>query len=749
MRTFETYLLRAFRDEEGAHWSRHYINYATLKQMIRHFLERRRARRNRGDIEYSTDLMTSDKEYFCHETDPEDALQRLAAAEKEEFIVAINQELEKCTTFLHYRFQALKASLKSYEHEVLKIPELAAETLETFHFVVANICTLRQIILRFNSFRRTVDATLVDESDIPHARKLFALEPLADVEFAISLYQTFAEVKEELIQFAQQYYEFRLILVSSLQSVERAGGGNIVVRDRILSSGRQFLIKGSSKQGLMFEPSLLNQKGRHLKKEMRTLAKWRGGKMLTPKALNPSNVWPLVLNLISCFLFMMNNYIIEPSSAYYANALGTSDALSGLMIGSSAWFALISAVGYSFWTNTSYKRPIIFAGVLMIVGNFMYSNAYSYRNIYMCLLGRAICGLGAPRVINRRYVADATPFALRTRSSAAFALMTALGAAVGPGMAIVLEMFEFEFKLPLLRKQHFNGMTGPGYFMSLAWSIYTVLVILTFQEPKRLGLVELRLREEFPSTWDEDDNADDDDDASLDTEKLGKEGIQVEEPSLNSPTYCVKHMSRAAAIFMAVTFMKRVALESIVGSTSVITKNRYSWTITNVGTLQLASGLLVIPLSIISGWISQYFDDMYMAMWLNLITIFGMFVLVDVTDLIYHSNDTYNSHQLLSVGPIRYIAGSLIAFSGVEACESFVASLMSKAVPSKLAVGTFNSGLLLTLVGTSGRATGDMLITAMAFISIRNLLNLLIFPCIGLMLAGRMLVQRNRAILAP
>jgi hypothetical protein len=200
---------------------------------------------------------------------------------------------------------------------------------------------------------------------------------------------------------------------------------------------------------------------------------------------------------------------------------------------------------------------------------------------------------------------------------------------------------------------------------------------------------------------------------------------------------------------MAVTFMKRVALESIVGSTSVITKNRYSWTITNVGTLQLASGLLVIPLSIISGWISQYFDDMYMAMWLNLITILGMFVLVDVTDLIYRSNDTYNSHQLLSVGPIRYIAGSLIAFSGVEACESFVASLMSKAVPSKLAVGTFNSGLLLTLVGTSGRATGDMLITAMAFISIRNLLNLLIFPCIALMLAGRMLVQRNRAILAP
>ena len=120
MRTFETYLLRAVRDDEGAHWSRHYINYANLKQKIRYFLERRRAWRNRGDIEYSTDLMTSAKEYYSHEADPEEALQRLATAEKEEFIMAINQELEKCTSFLDYRFQALKASLKQFEQEVLR-----------------------------------------------------------------------------------------------------------------------------------------------------------------------------------------------------------------------------------------------------------------------------------------------------------------------------------------------------------------------------------------------------------------------------------------------------------------------------------------------------------------------------------------------------------------------------------------------------------------------------------------------------
>lgn len=747
MRTFDTYLQRAVRKGYHHDWSQHYIDYSFLKQKIRFFVERRRAWRNRGEIEYATDLMISENEYYSHEIPPEEVLQRLASAEREEFILAVNQELLKYATFADEQFEALSLSLKNLKAEVVSIHDLAADTLEIFHFVVTNICTLRQIIIRFNSFRRTVDASLVAESDIPLARKLFELKALTRVQAAISLYKRSRQLHDEATQFSEQYSQFRLIVDSSLQAVERGGGGNNVVKDRVLASSRQFLIKGSSKMGLMLQPSF--QTGRHLKQEMRTLAKWRDTKMLAskPRELDPSNVWPLVLNLMSCLLFIMNNYIIQPSSAYYANALGTSDALSGIMIGASAWFALASTVGYSFWTNTSYKQPIIFAGLLMIIGNFIYSNAYTYSSINMCLMGRAICGLGAPRVIHRRYVADATPFALRTVSCAAFALMTGLGAALGPGMAIVLDLLNFEFTLPIFGKQHFNGMTGPGYFMSLAWSIYTLLVILTFKEPNRSGLEELRRREEdFETLWKEEINEDDDDE-SLDTEHLNEAGIKKEEPPLIRPSFCWKHLTKAALLCMCITFMKRIALESIVGSTSAVAKNRYLWTITNVGTLHLVNGIIVIPISITIGWISQYFEDRYMAMWLLGVSILGMLVLVDVTDLVDHSNETYNADHPLSVGPVRYISGSLIAFSGLEASESFVASLMSKVVPSALASGTLNSGLLATLVGTSGRATGDLLITAMGLISIRNLLNLVVIPGIVFMIISFILVRRNYGIL--
>jgi len=560
--------------------------------------------------------------------------------------------------------------------------------------------------------------------------------------------------------------------------------------------------------GISMEPKFLHRRVRGFKKEMKALAIWReqsrtgGGDddpgLASSGEMDPANVWPLVLNLLSCYLFMMNTYIIEPSSAYYANALGSSDAMSGIMMGMAPWFALLSAVGYSVWTNTSYKQPILFAGTLMVIGNTLYGAAYSYQSMTMCLVGRAISGFGAPRIINRRYVADATPFKLRTMSSAAFALTTALGAASGPGFAILLDMVPvFQFPLPILGLQTFNGMTGPGFVMALLWFLFTIAIAVSFREPNRSGLDELKEREaaakaeallgdgEKGNELAPDDETDydnsrkalrsaevfadeadyrsadgqisayteDEDDASSVGSRSVASGVSLDKKDIgvskHSPLYCIRNMTRATALCMGLIFMKRIALESIVGSTSIITKNRYAWSIRNVGTLHLVNGLIVIPVSIFAGWLSQYREDRYLAMWFMGITALGLLVMVDPTDLVdLESSETYNNELRFSVGPVQYIIGSLVAFSGVEACESFVASLMSKCVPSALAVGTFNSGLLATLVGTGGRAVGDLFITAMGLISIRNLLNLLIVPGLVLMLFSMFLLWRNYKIVA-
>ena len=161
----------------------------------------------------------------------------------------------------------------------------------------------------------------------------------------------------------------------------------------------------------------------------------------------------------------------------------------------------------------------------------------------------------------------------------------------------------------------------------------------------------------------------------------------------------------------------------------------------------LGAGIVVIPVSALSGWLSTYREDRYLAVWTLAITLVGILLLIDITDFGPQDDNTYNEGNPWAVGPVRYVAGSLIMYSGIEACESYVASLMSKVVPSELAVGTFNSGLLATLVGTGGRATGDLVITLMGLISIRNLLNLLVLPGAALVAFSIFLIRYNYELL--
>ena len=730
---------------------------------------------------------------------PAEAVERLTRLERAGFTRLLDGELERAAAFYGTRLVprlvrmvgalgspspavggAAPASFSSYE-------AVGREILETMAFVDVNVITLRQILIRYDAFCRTFDGVPLSQwylqekleqqspstvagdyiADLFHLDALQGVEdsftakaagylgnasaPPAGARDAPPTYDAdAAAVRSYLDTFAKQADQFRHLLDKSFRSLNRAAAGNIVLRDRavnMLRTTRYYFVLGSGLNGLNMEPPILLMRGRHLKAEMRTIAVWRETSNL-PDSRDASsfdkmerrNVLPLLLNLFSCFLYMMNNYIIEPSSAYYAESLGSNDTLSGLMLGSAMWSAMISAVAYSYWTNTSYRHPIIVAGILCTLGNLLYGAAGAYGSMRLCLVGRSITGFGATRVINRRYVADSTPYDLRTAASAAFALVSALGAAMGPAMAIVLDHFDFQFNLPILGVQEFNGMTGPGFFMAFMWFLFTLIIVGFFAEPSRSGLEGLKDREAAAEagnlSMDQSNlhSQFSNDDQDLVVDISPSDDAIMDEIKKSKPKSCLRHLTAPVLVTMALIFFKRIALESIVGSTSVVTKNRYGWSIKNVGLLHLVNGLIVIPISILSGWLSQYYQDRFLALCVMVITVVAMASLIDVTDFVSTETDTYNEDNPFAVGPTRYIIGSLVSFSGIEACESYVASLMSKLVPSALAVGTFNSGLLETLVGTSGRATGDILITVLGELgSVRNLLNNLVVPATGLM----------------
>lgn len=61
----------------------------------------------------------------------------------------------------------------------------------------------------------------------------------------------------------------------------------------------------------------------------------------------------LGLNLLSTFIFMVNYYVVVPSSSQYCSALGAPPSFSGIVVGILPAAACLSAVAYSYATQFS------------------------------------------------------------------------------------------------------------------------------------------------------------------------------------------------------------------------------------------------------------------------------------------------------------------------------------------------------------------------------------------------------------
>jgi hypothetical protein len=149
------------------------------------------------------------------------------------------------------------------------------------------------------------------------------------------------DVEKQQQQLSEQEFSIQMrgfvhLLEKTDRSLHRAVSGHLVFRDRIITFWikiRQYLAFGFQGRGIMMnEPrSMLTLRGRHLKEEVRAIGKWKKTKEFDQfqnkrddddgdnnessfrqnlKEISPENVFPLFLNLLACFFFMMNNYII-------------------------------------------------------------------------------------------------------------------------------------------------------------------------------------------------------------------------------------------------------------------------------------------------------------------------------------------------------------------------------------------------------------------------------------------------------
>ena len=403
-----------------------------------------------------------------------------------------------------------------------------------------------------------------------------------------------------------------------------------------------------------------------------------------------------LLNLLSTFLYMTNYYIVAPTSGHYAQQLGGSPALAGMIIGMTPVAALLSTLLYSWWTSHSYKHALCFASCCSCLGNILYALGLPYHSLSLVLWGRLLNGFGSARSINRRYIADAYAPRDRTAASATFVTAGALGMATGPAIASALHWTIWDTS-----NVWWQAENSIGWTMAIAWLVYFVTLVLYFENPPRK---EDGLGEQKRLLGSEHDK--DDENASY---QMNGDRALLSSRSTEPLEVPVWRNVPVLTTFW-VYFVLKLVLECSLSSTSMLTHYYFGWDASAVGVYLAVLGLLVLPTNgVVVNLVTRYG-------WEDRQWIVGLLVGITVgCVLLLQFSSVYSWHH--------YVLGSVTIFLATNALEGPNMSLLSKTIPHSWRRGIFNVGLLATEAGTLGRAVGDVFLTVCGHQGLEYLLN--------------------------
>eukprot|EP00980_Cylindrotheca_fusiformis_P024592 scaffold12118_cov138-Cylindrotheca_fusiformis.AAC.9 len=438
-----------------------------------------------------------------------------------------------------------------------------------------------------------------------------------------------------------------------------------------------------------------------------------------PKDMTRAQRISSFLNLCSTFLYMTNYYIVAPTSGDYADKLGSTQAMAGIIIGMTPNAALIATVLYGWWSNYSYKSALIFAAGCSFSGNLFYALALHQNSLTFVMIGRFLNGFGSARSINRRFIADTFSRNERTAASAAFVTAGALGMAVGPAIAAVLGRCQFP-----LDSRFWTVETSPGWVMMTLWFCYFLSAIFLFEEPDRTGLygtpkpssdnkVVVENSERQPLLLHKSSNV------STAASSLGEKKVTPPQPL---------YKNVPVMMTLWIYFVLKLALECLLSSSATVTKLYFSWNAQHTGTFLAFLGLLMFPANMVVARLSHRYEDR------ELLYVTLIIMLFSVLGILVYTPDHYSA--------LQYVFFGICVFLSANCLEGPNMSLLSKTIPRSWAKGTFNSGFLATEAGTLARSVGDVMISAAAAImGFENVLNTTFLPLMACILLSIVLFR--------
>lgn len=195
------------------------------------------------------------------------------------------------------------------------------------------------------------------------------------------------------------------------------------------------------------------------------------------------------LVLIHTHLFMTIYYGNAPTSGNYSKALKIEDSLLGIIKAITPIVGFLSTFVYNAIIGDYYTIPYIFSFGCLSIGGSSYFLAKSFDSVALIIIGRTFIGLGAGRVITRKYYSVEVDFKDRKFWGSLLTASTALSITLGPGLSSLAEF---------IPSQDFQGIEVHNYnVFSLIFTICMVTLWGIFHLLFEDGSNESRLRNLF------------------------------------------------------------------------------------------------------------------------------------------------------------------------------------------------------------------------------------------------------------
>lgn len=391
----------------------------------------------------------------------------------------------------------------------------------------------------------------------------------------------------------------------------------------------------------------LNGLSIHIKDQLKSLKEIE----LFPKKPDYPDFFTLLLMVISSFIQQTNFYILALAAKDYSSHLGARQTFAGIL-SFATWISIIvCSFIYNYWTFFQYKTPTIFCGLFMIIGNFVYYLAFIYGEINLAVFGRVLIGVGGARIINRKYINLYVDKAVVSNWNYFYLAGSIVGRGMGPILASSLYYIDYS-------SEYINGLTAPALLMSVLWAIYTLLVMIYFQEPEKISQTE------------------------------------------NSEKKSYKFNYFLIFLVFFVSMIPKIAHEAHVTSIPIVATDAFDWSIDFIGVYLASISLAVAPVYIFIGFTRYIFEDKQFNRIALILTMIGSGLLICFDDMI----------------EIQYIIGTFILYLGVNMDDGIALPFLRNFLPGSGPLDFINTGLLVTVFGSLARGIGALSISVVGLI---------------------------------